>query len=638
MSERHSPVASGLSGPNPGDADPYFTQAATAHLSARGLSSSPSVSAVASEAEELEQLEFDLLTQTSLIVSQVRDQLADVSRREQSLLSQQAAIESERRAFRIERQQFETLKAENSEQLEVRERALSFEQDLLQQQSAEAAQLRADLQQQREQFAAEQLAQRAQLVTELAQERLELRASLAAVETQRALIETDRDDFERQKLGLTQELDRQREELSTALTFEHARMKEEVTEAQISDQLRSDREQLRTERERFQQSVDEWYREKTDAEAELRQQRDKLDAERQRAELELNELRQRAWEESDQLRIEHDRRLQAERQQLIDEQQHVEIELRKQQALLESRTRFQQDHLTRSREEVERAQDVFRVEYQRSRQRLESLVEVQRRQARHIERRRAIVEEYGESVRRQQDTLSRLQSSLEASAANERQRLATDRQAWELKVQTQWSENRRQSDMITLHAENLEARRLRLDRLREDLEEKHRGLLETQMAVDEGWAQLGQVTGDENAAVRVEKARETLSDYYRMLRDGLQSQTREFDEQRQLFEQQKSEFRSEQQSFTDWIAQREQHLRRQEEQLQTQLAQLTDQEASWQRARDVWLTERLEAERIIRQLLSELSTSIDAASGTRNSDLPAMPNLLGLSRFLDNAA
>jgi chromosome segregation ATPase len=149
---------------------------------------------------------------------------------------------------------------------------------------------------------------------------------------------------------------------------------------------------------------------------------------------------------------------------------------------------------------------------------------------------------------------------------------------------------------------------------------------------------MAQVTGDEQATQRVEAARETLSDYYRALRESLDTQRQEVDETRQQFEQQKIDFRSEQQTLTDWIAQREQQLRRQEEQLQSQLTQIADQEQSWQRARDTWLTERLEAERIIRQLLSELSTSIDTASGTRATELPEMPSLLGLARFLDNAA
>lgn len=593
---------------------------------------------IAAETEELKELEFDLLTQTSQIVSQVREQLADVARREQALHAQSAALESESRSLRSEKQQFEQEAAELRELVELRQAELTTEAESLKQQQAELAERDAELQRARAVLEAERGCYRDDLETKLGQERVELQAALVAVEAERRKLSDERQIWDRQRLGMVIELDRQKQELAAALHFERQRLSEELTEAAFSAEVRRDREALLAERARFQASVEDWQRDKEEAEAELRRRRDQLDDDAHRVEQELANLRSQTWAELDQLRAEHTQKLIAERQDIEHVQENVDVEIRKQQALLEGKLRFQQDHLDRSRKEIEQAQDILRAEYQRSRQRLEYLVDLQRKQARQIERRRAIVEEFGESVRRQQESLAKLQQSLEFAAENERQRLASERQAWELKVQTQAAENRRQSDLIALHAENIEARRERLDKLREELEERHGKLLETQMAVDEAWAQLQQVTGDENATARVEKSRETLSDYFRMLRENLSGQQREFDEQRALFEQQKTDFRAEQQSFTDWIAQREEHLRRQDEQLQSQLAQLTQQETSWQRARDTWLTERLEAERIIRQLLTELSTSIETASGQRAIDLPEMPSLLGLSRFIENAA
>ena len=114
--------------------------------------------------------------------------------------------------------------------------------------------------------------------------------------------------------------------------------------------------------------------------------------------------------------------------------------------------------------------------------------------------------------------------------------------------------NRRQSDLITLHAENLEKRRDRLDRLRGELEQRHQELLETQIAVDEAWAQLSQVTGDDNATERVNQTREQLADYCRSMREGLNVQRREIDEAREQLESQKEAFRSEGQQHTDTAA------------------------------------------------------------------------------------
>ncbi len=643
MSDRRYPVAGFLGGHVASDASAESHTAATSLVRFGATPQRPTSAPrlpdpLDVETEQLKELEFDLLTQTSQIVSQVREQLADVARREQALHSQVATLESEHRALRSEKQQFDSEAAELRERVESQQAEITAERESLRLLNAELVERESELQRARAVLDAERASYREELETKLGQERIELQAAVVAVETERRKLSDERQIWERQRLGMVIELDRQKQELAAALHFERQRLSEEINEAAFSAEVRRDREALLAERDRFQATVEEWHLDKEEAEAELRRRRDQLDEDAHRVEQELADLRSQTWAELDQLRAEHTQKLLAERQELEHVQQNVDVEIHKQQALLAGRLRFQQEHLDRSRKEIEQAQDILRAEYQQSRQRLEHLVDLQRKQARQIERRRAIVEEFGESVRRQQESLAKLQTSLEMSAENERQRLASERQAWELKVQTQAAENRRQTDLITLHAENLEARRERLDKLREELEERHGKLLETQMAVDEAWAQLQQVTGDENATARVEKSRETLSEYFRMLRENLGAQQREFDEQRAQFEQRKSDFRTEQQSFTDWVAQREEHQRRQDEQLEAQLAQLTAQEASWQRARDVWLTERLDAERIIRQLLTELSTSIETASGQRAIDLPEMPSLLGLSRFIENAA
>ena len=62
-------------------------------------------------------------------------------------------------------------------------------------------------------------------------------------------------------------------------------------EAALSAEVRQDREALLAERDRFQLTVDEWHRDKSEAEADLRRRRDQLDAEQQAVDQELAELR-----------------------------------------------------------------------------------------------------------------------------------------------------------------------------------------------------------------------------------------------------------------------------------------------------------------------------------------------------------
>jgi septal ring factor EnvC (AmiA/AmiB activator) len=56
---------------------------------------------------ELDNLEEDLLVQTAELVEQVQKQLADLNRREKTLIGQTGQLEHDRRAFRLEKQEYE---------------------------------------------------------------------------------------------------------------------------------------------------------------------------------------------------------------------------------------------------------------------------------------------------------------------------------------------------------------------------------------------------------------------------------------------------------------------------------------------------------------------------------------------------
>ena len=267
------------------------------------------------------------------------------------------------------------------------------------------------------------------------------------------------------------------------------------------------------------------------------------------------------------------------------------------------------------------------------------MLDIQRLRERQLGRRRAMYEHIEQSLTRRQDTIVKLHQSVESHSARERERLSAERESWELKLQNQSAENRRQTDILALHAENLEKRRTRLDTLRTEIESRHSELLETQLAVDEAWAQLSQVTGDDGVQARVDETREQLSTFYTSLRQGLTSQQTDVEEARELLAQHRQEFHLERQQLTEAFADQEQQLRRRGESLRVQLGQVEQQEAEWQRARDAWIRERLEAEEIIRELLAELA---DAPERLEQNPLPAdlmsLPGLLGLSNLHGDAA
>lgn len=176
-----------------------------------------------------------------------------------------------------------------------------------------------------------------------------------------------------------------------------------------------------------------------------------------------------------------------------------------------------------------------------------------------------------------------------------------------------------------LHANNLEGRRERLDKLRAELEETHRTTLEMRMAIEEAWAQMTQTCGVDVAQQRLDQAQQQLSGHYRGLRDSLIEQRHELDEMRQLFQTQRDEFRAEQQTLSEWAASQDRTLRTREGDLQTQAEQLDVRESAWRSASQRWINEKIEAEAVIRDLLQQLTSLTEPTSPVSMWPHPSMP-------------
>ena len=164
----------------------------------------------------------------------------------------------------------------------------------------------------------------------------------------------------------------------------------------------------------------------------------------------------------------------------------------------------------------------------------------------------------------------------------------------------------RQQELYSSHADGLESRRIRLEKLRTELEDTHRSTLEMRLAVEEAWVELTQAAGQEAARQRVEQVRNTLVGYYRQLHEGIVEQRREHLESQTKFERLRAEFHDERQKLMEWISTRDQELRIGEERLRLSAADAATRDAAWQAARDRWMREKAEAEQVIRKLLAEL--------------------------------
>lgn len=301
-------------------------------------------------------------------------------------------------------------------------------------------------------------------------------------------------------------------------------------------------------------------------------------------------------------------------------------ELHSERSVLENRIRFQQEHLEKLRTDLERAQNEHRHERQVERQHLEDSAQLLWKRMRQIDLYRASVEEREKSLEREGNVLAKSRRALSSTSDLDRIGLHAEREVWEHERQIQQAELRRQQDLLTSHSENLESRRIRLDKLRAELEDTHRSTLEMRLAVEETWVDLTQSVGQDESRLRVEQVRHALVGYYSQLHEGLVEQRREHLDAQSKFERLRTEFLDERQKLMDWINTRDNELRVAEERLRISTADSTTRDCSWQTARDRWLLEKTEAEQVIRKLLIEL--------GNQHRDAPASTGAVPMSTMM----
>ena len=178
---------------------------------------------------------------------------------------------------------------------------------------------------------------------------------------------------------------------------------------------------------------------------------------------------------------------------------------------------------------------------------------------------------------------------------------------WLKRATTQQSELRRQQNMLKLHAENLEARRLRLDRLRAELEDTHRKTLEMRLSVEEAWAQLAQSTGPDVAKQRVDEAQAALAEHYKQSREDLIQHRQELERAQTQYQKQRDEFREERQALAEWVTERTAQLQQREQRAAEAEQTLESREQSWHQKQQQWNQEKAQAEAVIRDLLKQIS-------------------------------
>lgn len=536
------------------------------------------------------------------MMSQLRVEIAEQDEREATLTAREAQLahaQEEFERWRTEQQaQIETALA----RLTTREQALSEGEQRLVIQEESLSQLAQQLERDQETLDADQAA--------VATDRAAIQEELAALQHDRAMLRPQ----------LMAELTADRE----ALAEEHRLLHERAASLTVAEQQSRERIDALLQQERqglwqtlslewnqrhaaFEADQKAWDAQRTLIQSQLEEQRALCQTAFKNLDAELAERRQAAEQEIANLRAAVDAEITAARLAWETEQSTSIADQQRERGLLETRLRFQQEHLEKVRDDLERTQAEFRRERQQERHRLEDLERQSQRRLVQLSLYRDALSEQAKSLDREAATFTRVRRAWEDSVATSRAAFDTETSQWRQDAERQRLEIARQQEALGKHSESIDGRRQRLEKLRIELEETHRSNLELRLAVEEAWAQIAQAVGsDEEARLRVEQARQGLSLYYQELHAGLMAQRREVLDLENRLQHDRGEFHAERQTLVQWLSERDEALRLQEAEINARLHQAMQEEAAWRDIQNRWLAERLEAESVIRRLLGEL--------------------------------
>ena len=220
---------------------------------------------------------------------------------------------------------------------------------------------------------------------------------------------------------------------------------------------------------------------------------------------------------------------------------------------------------------------------------------------------RKLLEDREGSIARELKIIGSYRETQESQLAEQLSEFQQQEKEWEQRREVEQADNKRQQNMLALHADNLETRRHRLDQLQRELEESHRQTLEMKVAVEERWQELQAEDDSEDLSGIIDRARQELSIAYKQQREETRNLREQLTQQRANLEMQTQLFQEEKQSFREWIAERETALAGRHTRLQEIEHGHDEREQAWRDLRDRWLKERIEAEELIRNLLSQLT-------------------------------
>ena len=521
-------------------------------------------SAIANESDALR-----ILFQASAAAESLQQRFSELQQRRSELASDEKQLEADRCAFEQRAQEFASQVArERTEQremmadLEQRLARISQQEELIQRHAAE---IRA--------------AQRA-----LAEERVILKSSVRAeLDEERMKVGQERMmlDAERDRLRVQAERERQ----------EHA------------DRLQAIAEELRAERGRLAEKA----REELASEIVLLN-RKKSEWE-QAHETQLLEL-QHQGEDLQQQRELFGQQVDAEQQRLREEIEKKRQSILTEQSNLQRRYRFQFEHLTRAKEDLEVELREFRREQQMFRSERLRFLELHRLRFRQMEHIRQLLMEREGSIERETRIAERSKVAALSEIQRQQRRSQEEREAILRDLESRQRRTKQQEASLADLVARLEERSQRLNRLRAELDQTQSEILEQRLVTEEARTSLVRDAASADVArARLEQARGDVQSFFERLRSQVTAERDKVELTAVDVAERQQQFRQDRAELEQWFATREAQLSARVDgsvvDEQHQMIETLKHELAALQGR--WKNDRCEAERTIRDLLDQLT-------------------------------
>ena len=526
-----------------------------------------------------------ILLQASAAAESLQHRFSELQQRRTEIVADQQQLEAERRAFEQRAQDFAAQVARDR---------------------ADQRELMADLEQRLQKVGQHEELQQRQVA--------ELRASQRALAEERVILKASvRAELDEDRMKLSQEraiLDAERDRLRIQAERERQDYADRIR--QIDDELKHEKQRL-AERAREDLTAEivllnrqkaEWQLAHEHQLQEIAQQADDLQAQRELFGQQVEEEQQRLKEE-----------IEKKRQGLLTEQNN-----------LQRRYRFQFEHLTRAKEDLEAELREFRREQQLFRSERLRFLEQHRLRFRQLEHVRQLLTDRESSIARESRIIDRSRSAALSDIQRLQRRSEEERDAILQDIESRQRRVRQQEMAMADLAARLEDRSQRLNRLRAELDQTQSEILEQRLVIEEARTNLVRDSvSPEIARARLEQARGDVQAFFDRLRMQINADRDKVEEAASDVAERQQQFRRDRAELEQWFAAREeQHSSRTTDSVvQDQAATIHMLQTQIVELQNRWHKERLEAEHAIRDLLSQITLrevgSMESSAGSGNN-------------------